>query len=389
VNWLDLFIVLFLITALIRGTEIGFIRQFFSTFGFFAGLFLGAWINSQVIHLTSSPNSRALLSVLITLGLALAFMTLGEYLGMMLKFRLRNARLTNKLDKIFGSVLAVVTLLAAIWLGAAIFRGLPDSGWQRQISTSRIVTFLDNSLPSAPDLLTRLGYLLDPNSFPRVFSGLEPDLKTDAPLPDMGELNEAVQAARPSVVKIEGEGCNKLVEGSGFVSGPGEVITNAHVVAGVKDPFVLDQNGRHEADTIYFDPNLDLAILKTSGLAGKPLVLEADLVDDGTASAVLGYPSGAGFTAGPGAILDHFTAVGRNIYNQGETERQVYSIKTNIREGSSGGPAINVEGEVVGVIFAKSINYTGVGYALTMDQILRAIDKAREQDKPMSTSACT
>ena len=41
-DWLDLFIILFLIAALIRGTEVGFMRQFFSTAGFFIGLFLGA-----------------------------------------------------------------------------------------------------------------------------------------------------------------------------------------------------------------------------------------------------------------------------------------------------------------------------------------------------------
>lgn len=387
-NWLDLFIILFLIASLIRGTEVGFVRQFFSTLGFFIGLFLGAWVNGLISQSVSSAGARALVALLIVLGFALMLMTVGEYVGLVLKFRLHDAKITNKLDKLFGGILAGVTLLAAIWLGAAIFRNVPDSGWQRQIRNSRIVTLLDNNLPSAPSVLTKLGHLIDPNSFPQVFSGLEPSLKTDAPMPDMGALNPAVQKARASVVKIEGEGCESVVEGSGFVAGDGVVVTNAHVVAGVKNPFVLDQNGRHGADVVVFDPDLDIAVLRAENLAGKPLPTETEMAENGTPTAVLGYPSGAGFTAGPGVILETFKAEGRNIYNQGQTIREVYSVKTDIAQGNSGGPMINTDGEVVGVVFAKSINYDRVGYALTMQQVLADIAKAEGRTTSVGISSC-
>ncbi len=387
-NWLDLFILLFLVAALVRGAEVGFVRQFCSTAGFFIGLFLGAWVNALLAGAVGSPGARALLALGVILGFSLSFMTLGEYAGLRLKFQLRDARVTNKLDKIFGSLLAAVTLLAAVWLGASIFRNIPDSGWQRQIRGSRIVTLLDNNLPSAPNTLTELGHLIDPNNFPQVFTGLEPELKTDTPLPDMGELNPAVQKARPSVVKIEGEGCNSVVEGSGFVAGDNAVVTNAHVVAGVKQPFVLDQRGKHGARVVLFDPDLDIAILRAENLAGQPLPLQSELAANGTATAILGYPSGAGFTAGPGVILETFKAEGRNIYNQGHTLRDVYSVKTDIEHGNSGGPIINKNGEVLGVVFAKSINYDHVGYALVMQQVQADIAKARGLTDKVSTSSC-
>lgn len=388
-NWLDLFIVLFLIAAVIRGTEVGFIRQFFSTLGFFVGLFLGAWVNSLLAHLVGAPSSRALLTLFLVLGFALSLMVVGEYVGLLIKFRLHEAKLTNRLDKIFGSVLAVATLLAAVWLSAALFRNIPDSGWKFQLRTSRIVALLDNNLPSAPGVLTSLGHLIDPNTFPQVFTGLEPRVQTDAPLPDMGELNKAVQSARPSVVKVEGESCGDIVEGSGFLAGDGGIVTNAHVVAGVKAPFVIDQNGRHGAKVVLFDPELDIAILRARDLAGEPLKLESQNVPDNTPAAVLGYPSGSGFTARPGLVLDTFEAQGRNIYNKGSTVRDVYSVKTEIHHGNSGGPLINKEGEVVGVIFAKSINYKGVGYALTMQQVIEQINNARGQTNTVSTGTCT
>lgn len=387
-NWLDLFIVLFLITALVRGTEVGFIRQMCSTAGFFIGLFLGAWLQSLLIGLVSTPNARALLALVVTLGCALGLMTLGEYLGLLLRFKLRDAKVTLKIDRIFGGILAGITLLAAVWLAAAVFRNVPDSGWQRQIRTSRIVAFLESNLPSAPNLLTRLGHLIDPNNFPQVFTGLEPALKNDAPLPDMGELNAAVQQVRPSIVKVEGEGCNNIVEGSGFVAGEGEVVTNAHVVAGVKNPFVLDQSGPHPATVVFFDPNLDLAILRANDLLGEPLPLKPDNVPENTPTAILGYPANTGFTASPGVVIEAFTAQGRNIYNQGTTEREVYSIKSDIHQGNSGGPIINKEGEVIGVIFAKSINYNQVGYALTMHQVLDALAKAEGKTASVGTNSC-
>ena len=388
-DWLDLFIALFLIASLIRGSEVGFVRQFCSTAGFFIGLFLGAWINSLVTDLVGSPGAKALLALVVILVVSILCMTIGEYAGLLLKFRLRDAKVTNKLDKVFGSILAAITLLAAVWLGASIFRNIPDSGWQRQIRNSRIVTLLDNNLPSAPGVLTKLGHLIDPNAFPQVFTGLEPQLQTDAPLPDMGVLNPAVERARPSVVKIEGEGCNSIVEGSGFVTGDGAVVTNAHVVAGVRQPFVLDQKGKHGAKVVLFDPDLDIAILRAENLAGAPLALETTPAENGTATAILGYPSGAGFTAGPGVILESFKAEGRNIYNQGLTIRDVYSVKTDIEHGNSGGPAINQDGKVIGVVFAKSINYEHVGYALAIAQVKADIDKASGLTDKVSTSSCT
>jgi len=388
-NWLDLFIILFLIAAVIRGSEVGFVRHFCPTFACCVGLFLGAWLNALINPAANTPEGRALLAFLVLITFSLMFMGLGEYVGMMIKVRLRSARITDKADKVFGSVLAGVTLLAAVWLGAAIFRNIPDSGWQRQIRNSRVVTLLDNNLPSAPAVLTELGHLIAPNNFPQVFSGLEPKIETDAPLPDMGELNPAVQRVRPSVVKIQGEGCNSIVEGSGFVASSSLVVTNAHVVAGVRDPLVLDQNGRHDARVVLFDPELDIAILRTDGLAGEPLRLDTTLAPAGTPAAVLGYPSGSGFTADPGVILETFQAQGRNIYNQGLTIREVYSVKTNIEQGNSGGPLIDKDGEVIGVIFAKSVNHSSVGYALTAQQVSDKITQARNLTERVSTRACT
>lgn len=388
-NWLDLFIVLFLIGAVIRGLEVGFIRQFFSTFGFFGGLFLGAWIQNHVIHFANAPDTRAFLALSVILSAALLCMALGEYVGWVLKFKVKDTSLANRLDRYFGTVLAVTALLAAVWLGAAMFRTVPSPMWQRQINSSGIIATLDQHLPSAPDVLTKLGKLIDPNSFPQVFLGLEPIPAKDAPIPDMGELNAAVQAARPSIVKIEGRGCGGVVDGSGFIASGDDIITNAHVVAGVRNPTVISQEGRHAARVIWFDPDLDMAVLRTENLNAPALPLAADTAENGTPAAVMGYPAGGGFTASGAAVLDSFVAHGRNIYNNGETARTIYSLKATVEEGNSGGPLVNKEGAVIGVIFAKSTAYDQVGYALTMDAVIDGLQRAQKDARSVNTGSCT
>ncbi|HSW99714.1 MAG TPA: MarP family serine protease [Patescibacteria group bacterium] len=387
-NWLDLFIILFLITAFVRGMEVGFIRQFCSTAGFFAGLFLGAMLEGKIASHAHSAEAKAVLALAVIGGCAALLWGIGEYIGIRLKFSIGDGNIGDKLDKFFGSLLAAATLLATVWLGTAVFRNLPSGMWQQQIRSSQIVAILNRDLPSAPNIITKLGHIIDPNGFPQVFTGLEPTVETGAPLPDMGELNQAIAQDRPSVVKVQGKGCGGIVEGSGFVVSSDEIVTNAHVVAGVVKPLVADQGGVHHATVISFDSNLDIAILRVPDLTGKPLSLNGQTATNGTAAAVAGYPGGGGFTAGPAAIIEAFKATGRNIYNEGGTTRNIYSLKADVQQGNSGGPVIAKDGSVIGVVFAKSTSYNQVGYALTMQAVIQEVNQAAGETTAIGTGSC-
>ena len=76
-----------------------------------------------------------------------------------------------------------------------------------------------------------------------------------------------------STVKVEGEACRRIQEGSGFAAAPDTIITNAHVVAGVKSPRVLrPSDGRRlPATVVVFDADRDLAVLKVKNLGQVPL----------------------------------------------------------------------------------------------------------------------
>lgn len=386
---IDILIVLFILSAMIRGREIGLVQQFFSTLGFFGGLFLGAQLQKFTVELVSGEMTRTFVTLLTTLGTALVFLMLGELTGMILKRRFVRQRF-NRVDSYLGSVVSMVSVVLAVWLSAAIVRGLPYPGLQQAFQQSKIVNSVSKNLPYAPDVIASIGHLVNPNGFPQVFAGWEGSQPPEQiNLPSSSELAAAVEKDRDSVVKIVGEGCGGIVDGSGFVAANDLVITNAHVVAGINRQYVVDENGTHSARAIWFDPELDLAILQVDNLAGGPINIDTSPVDPGTAAAILGYPGGGAFTANPASILDQFTATGRDIYNRGTSERSVYEIGGDVEQGNSGGPLVTADGDVVGVIFARSTAYDQIGYALTADQVANALNQASARSQLVDTGSCT
>jgi S1-C subfamily serine protease len=384
---IDIIIILFAIGATIRGRDLGSARQICSTVGFFGGLLLGAWIGPHVIHFGHTELSRSLITLIITLGLALIGLTLAEYVGEILKSKLQLSRI-DVLDRVLGALIGLVTLLITVWLGAAILIKLPYPGLQDGLRGSAIISSLNQALPAAPNIIADLGHVISPNGFPDVFNGNEPS-PGSATLPSLGQLNPAVSRDDASVVKIEGRGCGGIVEGSGFVVSTDTIVTNAHVIAGITHPYVISLAGvRYSTTIIWFDPNLDLAVLKVSGLNAPSLTVDTTDTGNGTIAAVLGYPGGGNFTAEPASTIQEFTADGRNIYNQGDTERDVYEIKADVIPGNSGGPLINVNGDVIGIVFAQSTVYNQVGYALTTATPLHEIQQAEAQNKAVSSGQC-
>jgi S1-C subfamily serine protease len=256
------------------------------------------------------------------------------------------------------------------------------------MNQSKIIAGINRVLPSAPNVIADLGKLIDPNGFPDVFIGSEPIPKGNVNLPALGSLLSAVNADKNSVVRIQGPGCGGIVSGSGFVVGTNLIVTDAHVVAGIAHPVVQDIDGTHSVQVIWFDPNLDLAVLRVNGLAGKPLALNGSNASSGTPAAVLGYPGGGEFTASPAAVLDEFEASGHNIYDSGVTLRSVYEIQATVIPGNSGGPLVTENGDVIGVVFAESTSYNHVGYALTMSKVISEIQQARNDQRVVSTGSC-
>jgi S1-C subfamily serine protease len=254
------------------------------------------------------------------------------------------------------------------------------------IRHSYIIKKLNAVLPQPPDIFAQLEKIISPNGFPNVFLGLEPQHTTISPKNTVN--NQAVIAAEDSIVKVQGAGCGGLVFGSGFVAAPNLVVTNAHVVAGIKNPQIVDRFKTYKASAVWFDSNLDIAILRVNNLPDAPLTLSNNVLPDADAAVVIGFPGGGVLVIDNAAIIDHIKAIGRNIYNHGVVQRDIYEVQADVQEGDSGGPLLAPDGTVAGVTFAKSVSQDNVGYALLIDQVKPIVQQARQKTTPVSTGSC-
>jgi S1-C subfamily serine protease len=171
-------------------------------------------------------------------------------------------------------------------------------------------------------------------------------------------------------------GCGEIQEGSGFVVGPGLVVTNAHVIAGTESIRVEDAAGDYVAVVELFDPEFDLAVLRVPGISERALTIDPDTVGRGTKAVVIGYPEGGPLRVDPAGVRSEILATGLDIYGQNPTVRAVYEVQALVRPGNSGGPLVEPDGLVIGVVFSRSPTTPDIGYALASPGVLQRVEKA-------------
>jgi S1-C subfamily serine protease len=80
--------------------------------------------------------------------------------------------------------------------------------------------------------------------------------------------------------------------------------------------------------------------------------------------------------------------VGRDIYDRKLVTRSIYVLAATVRQGNSGGPFVDVDGVVRGMIFAAAADNPNESYALTADEIQQAYQAAHDRSRAVSTGAC-
>jgi S1-C subfamily serine protease len=388
VNLLDLVILALVVLSVSTGFTRGAAMQVISYLGLILGLLVGALVAPSFAGLADRPSTQAtvaMVTLLVTGGL-------GDLLGWIVGARV--GRVLGKkgfgsADAAAGIMVAVITILLTTWFLAFNLVQGPFPALSRQIRESAVVRGLDAMLPRPPTLLGQVRRFLNRFGFPEVFAGLPPAPARPVPDPSRGQVSDAIEAADQSTVKVIGEACGRIQEGSGFFVAERYVVTNAHVVAGVDAPQVHRRNGVVSLATVtLFDPDLDLAILRYGGSAPESLQLATGSLDRGAKGAVLGYPGGGPLEAETAAVRRTITAAGRDIYGEDTVRRQVYELQAEVRPGHSGGPFVSVDGTVAGVVFAASTTNEEVGYALTTIQARPQIERGVARTEPMDTGEC-
>lgn len=283
-------------------------------------------------------------------------------------------------------LLSITSMLAAVWLIAGVIGRLPFEGFSNSTNDALVVQTLNHNLPPTPKFFALLGKYVDINSSPQVITKQETEI-VNAAVPSLAEVNAAATKAEKSIVRITSFGCGGIVSGSGFVVGPGLIATNAHVIAGVRRPIVKHEEQSYEGMPVFFDANMDFALLSVNGLKAQPLIPSTEDAAPNTTVAVLGYPDGD-YKVVPGVILAKVVAEIRSIYDIGVIGRDIYGVQMEVEPGSSGGPIVLADGRLAGIVFSRSNEETNYGFALTSKTIQEPVEKASKTRRRVGTGVC-
>jgi S1-C subfamily serine protease len=391
-NWLDLLIVIAALSFAVSGYRQGFVVGVLAFAGFLGGGILGVSLAPGLLGSLHPGAGQTIIAVGIVLLAATVGQVAAAWVGAQVRDRITwdSARL---LDAGMGALVSVLAMLLVTWFLASALRPGPSSALSRQIADSRVVTAIDSVMPDeASTVFSSFRRVLDDGGLPTVFGGLSPERIRPVDPPDPQVASSApIEQARRSIVKVRGTAgpCSRRLEGTGFVFAKEHVLTNAHVVAGVDSPQVQvgGEGDRLDATTVRYDPDRDLAVLYVPGLSAPRLTFDAD-AGRGDTAVVAGFPGGGPYRLGPARIRDTIDARGPDIYHRRQVTREVYSLLASVQPGNSGGPLLAPDGDVYGVIFAKSLDDPDTGYALTADEAASIVESGRTATEAVPTGGC-
>jgi len=389
----DLVLIALIIMFAINGYRQGFLVGGLSFCGFFGGALVGLQIAPWLVDAMSSAFARVVVSLALVFGLALLGQTAAAWAGGRLRRAIPNQK-GRKADDIGGIVVSVIALLMVAWMVAGPLASSSLPSLSRSVRNSVILHGVDAVMPDqARVLYNRLRDTIAGGEFPNVFGDLTPTRARDVPAPDPALVGSpVVAAARNSVVKVTGNApsCRRRIEGSGFVYAPQHVMTNAHVVAGTQGLLTVEVNGEARSGrVVYYDPNRDLAVLYVPNLGAPAMAWASALAETGADAIVVGFPLDGPFTPVSARVRDVSRVKGPNIYEDETVTREVYTLRAQVLSGNSGGPLLDTNGHLLGVIFAAALDDPDTGFALTQTEARPAAAAAANLRNAVGTGPCT
>lgn len=387
----DVILIVLMLLFAISGYRQGFVIGALSLGGFFSGVLIGLQLGPLLAKQFADGTVRMIVALAVILALAVLGQTLAGWLGTSLRKAIFNRPLQH-IDDAGGAVVSVVAVLLAAWLVAVPMGSTPFPGINKAVRSSAILGGINGLMPEqAQALSSALRETLDTNGFPDVFGGLARTQAKEVAEPDPAlRDSKIVQTSKQSVLKVLGAApsCSRRIEGTGFVYADERVMTNAHVVAGTRDVVVETTRGQLEGTVVVYDPKRDLAVIRVPGLKAPVLPFVTKKAASGASAIVLGYPQDGPYNAQSARVRDVGDITGPDIYESADVTREIYTIKSLVRSGNSGGPLISPNGEVLGVIFAAAADDKNVGFALTASEAAPIAKLGRESTRAVKTGEC-
>ena len=375
VDWIAVAVIA--VAALI-GLRRGLIGGLLGLAGIAIGAYVGAKLAPELLSGSESPYTP-----LVALGgaavLVILFQSIASMAGSAIRTSLFVIPPLRLLDSLGGLVLGAVAGAAIVWVLGAVALHLPGQrDLREQVQQSRILGEINARVP--PSRLLDAIERVDP------FLAIQGPEANVAP-PDPALLaSPAVRDARSRIFRITGSACGLGISGSGWAAAPNLVVTNAHVVAGMKDPRVDRRDGDyHDADVVAFNVHDDIAVLRVAGLGAVPLETASPV--EGQSVAILGYPENGPFTATAGRIGETRVVLAEDAHGRGPVNRKITTLRGRVRHGNSGGPAVDNRGRVRTTVFAARVGADNQGYGVPTEIVQSTLAEARESAS-VSTGPC-
>ena len=391
---LDWVLVALVVAFAVIGWVQGFVVGLLSIVGLVAGAVLGLVFVPRVLSpLEPGLGTAVLALLLVVLAAALGQWAL-SWLGENARERLGGGDSARRLDGLAGALLGASGVLLVAWLIGTAVASASVPWLSSSARDSEVLAAVDSVVPFSPDRVREpLRDVVDSGGFPEVVAPFVEEVVVEVDEPDPGTGRSAeVRAALGGVVKVVGRAdqCNAQLEGSGVVVGEGRVLTNAHVVAGTSRVVVQGANGDPVvARVVFLDPDTDVAVLDAAELTATPLPIAEQSPVLGDEAVIAGYPNGGGLDTASARVRSTSRLLGLDIYGQQEVLRTVIAIRGDVQPGNSGGPLLDPQGQVLGLIFAASLTDLETGYALTPAELDEALAVATSDAvSPVPTGAC-
>jgi S1-C subfamily serine protease len=389
---LDLILIVVALGFGVSGFRQGLVVGAVSFLGFLGGGVAGAKVAPSLLQWIGHGEGQPVAAITVVFIAAIAGQLLLTPVGAALRRRLR-WRSVELLDSTAGAVVSVVGVLLVSWLVGTAVAHSQLRPLAREVQHSRVLAAVQSVMPDqAQTWFAAFQRLFDRNGFPQVFGGIGPETIVNVPPPDAALVQSpAVVLARHDVLVIHGEApsCSRDIQGSGFVFAPQHIMTNAHVVAGVRELTVAQSDGTtYDATVVLYDSQRDVAVLYVPQLQVQPMAFAAPVNTEANA-VVVGYPLGGPFTPVPARVRERLRARGPNIYQNASVTREIYSLYAPVRPGNSGGPLLTPSGGVLGVVFAASLDDSSTGYALTAAEVAPDAKAGASARAKVATGACT
>ena len=386
----DIALVVLFAAALAGGWRQGAFSSVFAVLGVVAGLVVGLGAAGMLVRVSDATNMRLLL----LLATVVAFVGVGNIVGATAGAALRDklrSKSTQAWDSAVGSLLQLLMAVVVVWMVAVPVAVNVGGPLGSAIRGSRILGAIDSVVPEwgnkGPEHIARL---IDATGLPPLVSPFQGG-GAEVEAPDPASIDQGVvESVRPSVVHVLGdaESCSRRLSGSGFVSAPDYVVTNAHVVAGTESVELDTVLGLKSATVVLYDPDVDIAVLHVPDLGLAPLPTAPGLAKSGDNAMVMGFPGNGAFTVSPVRVRERLNISGPDIYATGRIDREAFTLRGSIRQGNSGGPLLSTNGEVLGVVFGTAVDGNDTGYALTARQMDQVVGEYEGLTAPVDTQSC-